>query len=382
MEQMNPVKDLRVSGPRPHHPNLGPSSIPALLQCACFAGRGESDDDANTGNLIHDHAQNLVAGIEAPTTLDRGQQEACEWAANEVKTLADIHAPGEEIRIEERLEVAGADGKIVSWGFADFNVGILLPDLKSGLDWRPDLHWHKPQLATYALARMQKLGVDKILCVEIYVLPNRKREYWITRSEAEAYIAAAIARRNDPERRPLCCDYCKWCRRIVWCPAVNAIAWRTVELFARANGNAELFACPEHIDCSETMAQALTIYKKVIVPLGKRIEDAALALSDKLHAEGKEIPYYTRELSRTREKIVDVRTAFNRMPEQIDSATFSQAISTTPKAVSEVYARTMGLPEKVARKAVNELLEDLIVCGESSVTLKPLMNNQTKRVRK
>ena len=379
---MNPVKDLRQSGPRPHHPNLSPSSIPALLQCACFVGRGESDDDANTGNQIHDHVQNIVAGINAPTDLDRGQREACEWAAAEVLTLADIHAPGEEIRIEERMEVKDAAGNIISWGFADFNVGILLPDLKSGLDWRPDLHWHKPQLATYALARMQKLGVDKILCVEIYVLSNRKREYWVTRSEAEAYIAAAIARRRDPDKRPLCCDYCKWCGRIVWCQAVNALAWRTLELFARANGHADLFANPEQIDCAETMAQALTIYKKIIVPLGKRIEDAALALSDKLHAEGKEIPYYTREMSRTREKIVDVRTAFNRMPPEIDSQMFSQAISTTPKAVAEVYAQTFGVTEKLARKFVNENLGDLITAGESSVTLKPLMNNQTKRTMK
>jgi hypothetical protein len=127
------------------------------------------------------------------------------------------------------------------------------------------------------------------------------------------------------------------------------------------------------------MAQALTIYKKIIVPLGKRIEDAALALSDKLHAEGKEIPYYTREMSRTREKIVDVRTAFNRMPPEIDSQMFSQAISTTPKAVAEVYAHTFGVTEKLARKFVNENLGDLITAGESSVTLKPLMSNQTKR---
>jgi hypothetical protein len=149
---------------------------------------------------MHDHVQNIVAGINAPTDLDRGQREACEWAAAEVLTLADIHAPGDEIRIEERMEVKDAAGNIISWGFADFNVGTLLPDLKSGLDWRPDLHWHKPQLATYALARMQKLGVDKILCVEIYVLPNRKREYWVTRSEAEASALLRLLQMVRPHR--------------------------------------------------------------------------------------------------------------------------------------------------------------------------------------
>ncbi|MFA5714971.1 MAG: hypothetical protein WC998_04490 [Candidatus Paceibacterota bacterium] len=376
---VNPIKDLRgkKGEPRPHHPNLGPSSIPAILQCACFVGRGESDDDANKGNEIHNHCQNLTAGIDAPTTLDRGERDACGWAAGEVKAIFGTYAPGEEIRIEEKHEVKDGSGRSVSWGYSDWNGGAVVIDAKSGLDWRPDLHWYKPQLGTYALAIMQRSAVERVLCVELYVLPNRKREYWITKIECEAYIAAAITRRRNPEKKPVCCDYCKWCGRLIWCTAVNALAWRTVELFAQASGKAELFASPEQISCPETMAQALTVWKKIMVPLGARIESAALALAQKLKPDGKELPYYVLDNSRSRDKIVDVREAFNRLP--FDNPTFCRALETTPKRVADVYSEVFGVPERQARRTVDELCGDLIVSGESNPTLKPILQNQTKK---
>lgn len=376
---MNPVKDLRGAPgvARPHHPNLGPSSLPAILQCACYVGRGESDDDATRGNKIHDHSQNLTAGIVAPTDLDKSEQEACQWAADEVHAICDTYAPGEEIRIEECLETRDASGRVISWGYADWNCGCVVIDAKSGFDYRPDLHWYKPQLGDYALSRMQTLGVDRIYCAEIYVLPNRKREYWITKSECEAYISAAITRRNNPDKKPLCNDYCKYCGRLFWCTSVNALAWRTVELFAQANGHAELFACPEQIKCAEIMAQALTIWKKVMAPLGERIEAAALALAEKLKTDNKELPYYTLDNSRPREKIVDVRAAFNRMP--LDDKDFCRALSTTPKQLAVVYADKFGVSEKQAKNTINALCGDLIISGESNPTLKPLLQNQTKK---
>jgi len=372
---MNQAKDLRKPGPREHHPNLGPSSLPAILQCACYIGRGESDDDAIKGDQIHDFTQDIVAGIVPDSDLydlDKPERESCGWAADETLTIFDIHAPGEEIRIEERLETRDVAGRVISWGYADFNGGCVVADLKSGLDWRPDLHYYKPQLCDYALAVMQRKNFDRVLCVELYVMPNRKREYWVTRAECEAVVAAAIMRRRNPDKYPLVNDYCKWCGRLIWCPAINALAWRTVELYAKANGQESLFAAPERINCPETMAQALTIAKKVLTPLIKRIEDAALKFSEK-----KEIPYYVRTNSNPREKIMDVRAAFNRLP--FDNKEFCRALSTTPKAVAEVYADKFDVSESQARQTVNGLLDDLIVKGESNPTLKPLLLNQTKK---
>jgi hypothetical protein len=369
------VKDLRKQGPREHHPYLGPSSLPAILQCACYIGRGESDDDAVKGNQIHDYTQDIVAGIDpnhGVYDLDGSEREACWWAADQLLSLFDMHSHGEEIRMEERLETRDGSGRVISWGYADFNGGCVVADLKSGLDWRPDLHWYKPQLCDYALAVMQRENIDRVLCAELYVMPNRKREYWVTRAECEAMIAAAIARRRNPDKQPLANDYCKWCSRLIWCPAINALAWRTVELYAKAYGQEALMAAPEHIECPEVMAQALTIAKKIMTPLVKRIEDAALKLSAK-----KEIPYYTRANSNAREKIVDVHSAFNRLP--FDNKEFCRALSTTPKAVAGVYAEKFAIPESQARRTVDGLLEDLIVRGESNPTLKPLLQNQTKR---
>lgn len=369
---MNSVVDLRKPGPRKHHPNLSPSSIVAIFQCACYAGRGESDDDADKGEQLHNYTQDIVIGKEPLEKLTLSEKESCEWAAEETTTIFDLHAPGEEIRIEEHLHIRNGAGKVILSGYADFNGGVLVVDLKSGLDYRPDLHYHKPQLHAYALAVMQKLGIDRVYCIEIYILSKRKREYWVTKTECEATLAAAIARRRNPDKYPLVNDFCKWCARLIWCPAINVLAWRTVELYARANGHESLFAAPERIECPETMAQALTIAKKVLAPLVKRIEEAAVKLSEK-----KEIPYYVRTESNPREKIVDVRAAFNKLP--FDNGEFCTALSTTPNAVAEVYAEKFGLKKSQARQIVDGLLVDLVVKGDSNPTLKPLLQNQTKK---
>jgi CRISPR/Cas system-associated exonuclease Cas4 (RecB family) len=376
---MNTVKDLRQPGPRPHHPNLSPSSLPAILQCACFTGRGESDDDADKGETLHGVTQNLVAYPDTTAFsgigLETAEYEACQWAATETLAMFAQYADGEEIRIEERLEIRDAAGRVISSGYADFNGGKVVLDLKSGLDYRPDLHYHKPQLCAYALAVMQQRGIDRVLCVELYILPSRKREYWVTKVECEANIAAAIARRRDPDKHPLICDYCKWCARIIWCPAINEIAYRTMELYAKANGHADLFATPEDITCPEIMAQALTISKKILEPLQKRIEEAALKLS-----ETKVLPYYVRTKTHPRDKIVDVRKAFNILP--FDNAEFCETLSTTPAAVAKVYAKKFDVLEDQAKSTVYGLLEPLIVRGEANPTLKPLLNNQTKKRRR
>ncbi len=372
---MNTIKDLRQLGPRSHHPNLSPSSISAIFQCACYTGRGESDDDAEKGTTLHDYTQDIVAGKEPTGKIELSEKEACAWAAEETLHIYEQYDSDEEVRIEEKLLVHDGKDRVISSGYTDFNSRVVVVDLKSGLDYRPDLHYHEPQLKTYALSNIQRYKIDQVLCVEIYILAKKKREYWVTRSECEATIAAAIARRNNPEKYPLVNDFCKWCGRLIWCQAINKLAWRTVELYAKANGQEELFAAPEKIDCPEAMAQALTIAKKILTPLIKRIEDAALKFT-----EDKEIPYYIRTKSNPREKIVDVRAAYNRL--QLDNKEFCKALSTTPKAIAEVYAEKFDLPESQARSTIDGLLEDLVVRGESNPTLKPLLQNQTKKRRR
>jgi CRISPR/Cas system-associated exonuclease Cas4 (RecB family) len=372
---MNPVKDLRIAGPREHHPHLSPSSLPAIMQCACYTGRGESDDDAEKGQNLHEYTQDVVFGVVREPgiyDLEKSEIEAAQWAANEVKVIFDQYAPGEDIRIEEKLRVFDAAGREISSGYADFNGGCVVVDLKSGLDFRPDMHWHKPQLCAYALAAMQRDKIDRAYCMEIYILPMKKRDYWVTRSECEANIAAAIARRNNPDKYPLVNDFCKWCARMIWCPAINALAYRTAELYAKASVNVAQFADPDCIKDPDVMAQALTLSKKVLEPLQKRIDEAALKLS-----ETKEIPYYVRTQTNPHEKIVDVRKAFDILP--FDNKEFCKALSTTPKKVAEVYAEKFDLPEAQAKRTVYGLLDTLIVKGESKPTLKPLLQNQTKK---
>lgn len=368
------VIDLRKSDVRKHHPT-SPSSIPALLQCALYRSGEESTDDNEKGTLMHDYAQDIVAGkVPNPTGLEMIDREDCAWASEEVKYLFSENAPESDCTIEEYLEVRDGSDKIITAGFADFNGFNIVADLKGGLDFRPDLHYHEPQLRMYALAKMQKNNIDRVLCAEIYMKSRKVRKYWATRTECEVTIAAALKRRNNPEAYPVINDYCHYCARLQWCPAVNKIFLRTAELLAAAMGNLDMIAVPEKIECGIVMSQMLTIWKKVVKPFGESIEKAALDLVDRTKSD---IPYYIKEKTHGRATVRDVLKAFDRVP--VSPEEFASAMTLSTSKLSEILAQKQGIGVKEARSIIDGLLEDLIVFGESNDTLKPLLHNQNRK---
>ena len=368
------VIDLRKSGPRKHH-STSPSSIPALLQCSLYRSGGESTDDNEKGTLMHDYAQDIVAAkTPNPAGLEMIDREDCVWAAEETKYLFSENAPESDCTIEEYLEVRDGSGRIITAGFADFNGYNIVADLKGGLDYRPDLHYYEPQLRMYALAKMQKNNIDRILCAEIYMKSRKVRKYWTTRTECEVTIAAALKRRNNPDAYPVINDYCHYCARLQWCPAVNKIFLRTAELLAAAMGNLDMIAVPEKIECGIIMSQMLTVWKKVVKPFGESIEKSALELVDRTKTD---IPYYVKEKTRGRATVSDVLKAFDRVP--VSQEEFASAMTLSTPKLAEILAQKQGMGVKEARGVIDGLLEDLIVYGESNDTLKPLLHNQNRK---
>lgn len=368
------IIDHRAPGPVTHHPNMGPSSIPAILQCSEYYSTGDESEDTEKGSLLHEVTQDIFAGKQKKFTeygISRKEFECCEWGAKEATDVFEMYDRGETIHIEERLEIRDDHGRLLSWGYCDLNGRIVVVDLKSGLDYRPDMHWHEPQLKTYSLAKFRRDRLEKILCVELYLMPRKKREYWVSLGECEAVFASAIIRRNERIKRPVINDYCHFCKRIIWCEAINKIAWRTVELFAEANGLQDLIAQPDKINCPAIMATALTVSRKILKPLQDRIEAAALKLS-----ETKKIPYYIRTASHTRDKIVDVKQAFNRLPFSNDE--FCKALSVSPSKLSEVYADKYKVNSEESRKIIGSLVQDLISREQPSPILKPILKERQR----
>lgn len=374
------IVDLRSNGPQEHHKTLSPSSAPAILQCACFVSSGSGSKDTSKGTDLHNITMNLFCGKEIDNNIDLSDRDDCQWAANETKGVFERELPGSDVRIEEKLKIV--TGKVVaSYGHADFNgnndvVGIIV-DLKGGLDFKIWNHYYEPQLKIYALALFQKNpSIEKVLCVEVYIKPQKKRSYWVTRLDCEVNFSAIVRRRSNPHKRPCVCDYCGWCGNLLFCPAINKIAYRTAELFSDTLNIIDKLREPENIDCPLIMAQALSVAREVFKPLIERIEQAAVLFSEK-----HEIPYYERKKSIPRKEVENPLEAFNRIP--LSDKEFAKSLKVSLTVLSNQYARKYGTTVKQARFTVENLLDDLIVSnkseGEDKYRLEGLLFNQTKK---
>jgi len=374
------IIDLRKPNEKQvHHKHLAPSSAPAILQCACYWANSEGSDDTDKGTDLHNITMDMVCEKSIRDDVDLSDRDDCRWAADEVLRIFEMEIPGADIRIEEEGKII--TGKVVaSFGHMDFNgnredIGVIL-DLKGGLDFNIWNHYYEPQLKMYALMQFQKYPeIQKILCGEIYIKPNKKRLYWVNKNECEVNFAALVRRRSNPNKRPCLNDYCKYCARIIWCEAINKLATRTTELYSDVMNIVDDLRDPDKIDCPLIMAQALNVARQIYKPLIEKIEGSALALSEML-----ELPYFERKKTIRKKKISDPLAAFDRVP--LKDTEFANALNLSVVELSKEYAKKYGVPVKHARHTVENLLDDLFVENEDKedkFKLESLLFNQTKK---
>jgi hypothetical protein len=358
-----------------HHASLAPSSIPAILSCACFQSHGDGDRDSDAGSEAHRVMAILSAGkAVTETTLEPDLLESCIDLNAEALAFIQDNCPDALIEIEQRVELKDNCGNIVTYGTRDIGARndeqkfCLVLDWKAALDFDPDSKDHKEQLMTYALADMRKYGYEKALCIEAFITVRKLRPYWVKYQECTAVIECAIARRIDPNKVPQANDFCKWCAFILNCPAVNRRVATVTELFAELPKPEKILnpetATPEEMSLILTFARAtLKKYIKKIEAVSDRIEDAALAMSD----ENKEIPNYERVIESGRKTVSDIDKAFRISGMRQED--FFTALSLSLPKLAKAYAIVSGLKERESRKEIEGRLNEVIVTGEAKAVL-------------
>ena len=346
---------------RPHHPTLSPSSIGAILQCACYTSNKEKTEDSTLGNEIHDYTAALVLGKEPPKceNLDDSDIGHCEWAAELIKTWCGSHFPGEPIVNEPRLAVINPLTKSeLTYGYADYVCGAGIIDLKSSLDYNPEAHNYKPQLQTYALARMQELGVREIWCMEVYVCPEKFNDYTTTWNEASAVVECAIQRRDDAIKVYTPCDFCGLCANLKTCPRVNEMFQSVAIRYGSIDTNMEKILVADQLQDPLVMSQAMLFVKKILEPFGKKMMEAG---KEMIKAHPEQFPNWKLTEQNGRKSVNDPKRAFHTLHHKYPQLTEDEFMSclsvSLDKTASKLKALT-GTPKTAAERDIESTLRE------------------------
>jgi hypothetical protein len=357
-----------------HHPSLAPSSVPAILSCACFQSRGDGDRDAGIGNEIHRIMALLTrSDIIQETTLELDMLEKCIDLNKDAIDFVVDNCPNSGIEVEQRCELKDNSGNVVTFGTIDISAHndekkfVLILDWKGCLDFEPDNKDYKEQLMIYALMKMREYGYEKALCVEAFITVKKLRPYWVTYAECTAVIESAMARRADPNRFPQANDYCKWCANLLDCPAINKRIGTVTTLFCDMPKPEKVLnpkdMSPAEMSIALTFARAtLKQYLKKLKAVAEWIEEAALEKSEK-----NDIPGYDRVIESGDKSITDIDKAF-RISGMTKEDFFSALKLSLPK-LAKALAKTTGLKEYDARKEIEGRLNEVIVAGEAKAVL-------------
>lgn len=356
-----------------HHPTLAPSSFPALMQCACYDSAGEiseeADEFADLGTEMHAHVEALLLGRIPPNPrlMEKSDIEDCEWAAGEIRQFCAANAPQARIEVEQEVALFGRDHAMLTHGTKDVRCRHITGDLKGCLDYSRDYERHVPQLDVYGLADMVANEWDEGLFFICLIRPRKFFSWTRTRAECQATLDCAIARRADPERFPQPCFYCRHCKRILSCPAVNKRIALVGQCFSTIPGVAEMGA-PSSITDPVKMDQALCFVREQLKPYIRRVsaiaesfEDAALALSEK-----SELPHFERRAKSTK-SIENLPRALELSGLPVEA--FYSALKLSIPKLAAAYAQANGLKQKPARQELEGKLNEVIIGGEPTISL-------------
>lgn len=355
-----------------HHPTLSPSSFPAILQCACYESAGEiseeADEYASLGTEMHAHVEALLTGGEPPAhaLMEQSDVEDCEWAADEIRQFCAANAPQSPIETEIQVRLFGRDQSEITHGTKDIRCRHITGDLKACLDYSRDYERHVPQLDVYGLADMIDNEWDEGLFFVCLIRPRKFYSWTRTRAECQATVDCAVARRADPERYPQPCFYCRFCKRILNCPAVNKRIALVEQCFSDFfEGDLD---SPSTIIDPAKMDAALCFVREQLKPYAKRVtaiaesfEAAALALSER-----SELPHFERRAKSTK-TIENLPRALELSGLPVEA--FYTALKLSIPKLAAAYAQANGLKQNPARAELEGKLNEVIVSGDPTISL-------------
>ena len=315
---------------------LRPSALPALVLSPLFV-RAPAGENAMSGTDRHAALEAALRDDESLCDmLPDNEAAAVRWARDYIR----LHANTAEqpLLLEQKLYVY-RDVEVVMEGTLDVICGDEIFDLK----WmRRD---YKPQMAAYALALMQIRGTLQCTYHVLHGANMRAEKRTMTRIEAEIIVYSII----DAVKAAKVCrtsEYCSWCIKAPTCDVlVNKI--KDVALVEQQD-ELSTYTAEQLGEVLNTASRAVVWAEKV----RERVKELAIAgqeVDGYILAERKNV------VTVPSEKLAEAFVATN-----LPSAKFLQACKLSLPSLATVYAEHTGLPVSDAKRAINNLLSDLI----------------------
>jgi CRISPR/Cas system-associated exonuclease Cas4 (RecB family) len=330
-----------------------------LEQCPCF----ERADDALTlepkelapsfrdrGTLLHYIYEERMRGKTSVQEhgLTPNELEGIEWAVDFTKAHINKDYPSE---LERRLILMDDSFNVVTFGTGDVVNGTRLFDLKTG-----DYHNYWLQMAIYALAQMDRQGVDALEVILLFTRFKKAIELKMTREECTRRIFKVVEAVQDPDKKPRANPYCRWCRKVMTCEAV-------VHLLSGVEHDRYEITEPVALSAALKLARILAIWVK-------RVEDFAKQQA----IAGVEIPEFELKSRMGNREIADVKKAYELSGIPPDD--FLQLCSIAVGKIEDAISTIRKISKSKAKNLVNEQLKEVIVRRPPTLRLALTNNNE------
>lgn len=347
-----------------HHPTLAPSSFPALSQCSCYVSDMKDSPEQNRGKAMHYVLQHILEGNTLGINLFGLSETEIADVRSAVKQIHQIFDDHEiydnNFFCEKRVELRDPDFNIITFGTVDVlsKDGSVLIDFKSNDFNSGD---YEQQINCYAYIVMETYNLGGIHTYIVY--PNYKDYRYINYDYAKSQFLRIYNNVNDPNKRPVPCEYCHQCKKGLTCEAYFSLPIKIGELRDDYPFELGLSTChASQIQEPETMSRLLQFSSW----LAKFIDSIKYHASEMAKA-GKQIPGYKLQERKGRADIIDIELAKQTLG--LTEEEFLKICSLSLKDLSTLYAKKNNISEAKAKQKVEDLLSDNLVYSASSQAL-------------
>ena len=306
-----------------------------------------------TGNL--EMKQRAFDGLS-----DRERDEVQFVAGRWLDVVQEHGYSPEDIRVEQRVTLVDGNFQTLYFGTCDGEAGPLDLEAKFG-----EARNYFPQLAGYALPKMEGRGESKRIAYVIYGRSRRHERHVITKETAQTVVYGLLARRASSHRKATPCQYCGWCAKSATC---SAFVSEPVGLVNRREDWSLKLPSPHVTQLNDPawIGAARFVWKRFLQPWGKAVE-----FQSSMMATGGLTPLgFRRQAWPGRKTITNARKAFEVFKADVGEDAAWEALGSFSSAV-KVYQATLGISEAKAKGMLENKLRsaDALEVGEATYRL-------------
>lgn len=353
--------------PTAHHPS-GPSNFPMWAECIDYeppaedpedldaAGEEDTDMSAKARGTAKHHSLAMVLSGDSETKqrafeglTDREREEVQFVAGRWLDVVQEHGYSPEDVRVEQRVTLVGSNFEVIYFGTCDGEAGPLDLEAKFG-----EVRNYFPQLAGYALPKMEGRGESKRIAYVIYGRARRHERHVITKETAQTVVYGLLARRASTHRKATPCQYCGWCAKSATC---SAFVSEPVGLVARREDWSLKLPTPHPSQLNDPawIGAARYVWKRFLEPWGAAVEFQ----SSMMAAGGLNVLGFRRQPWPGGKTISNARKAFEVFKADIGEEAAWEALGSFGGAV-KVYQAELGISEA---KAKGMLENKLVAAG-------------------